>query len=796
MAKEISVNEKRPYQEIFYKVLQEVKQLVPPRYKMHQQGYDWYNFVVQCTNYYNASIKDEQFKVLCYMLAVYENDGSNFIDDDTAFVVFYCICLYLYRHKKNKELHAFLENYVQSDYAPKKFTFEEYPIIWDLASRLCVINKDYDKLLKCSLAGKKSMPTNVSCGIAYVDGVCSWLSATYNGFTIECGPMPGAIEKTLNHLIVDNSTLDEESILLAIKYDVDAINANSIYAKYYYYLAQLYFYYRFAIKENKVLSVLEESYLQKTFADAINGEHVEKISRDDVVGEKTAKIREVINDLIDNAKKYAKSVDEKNKYEGFLKLTEFYFSDKSDVLFAKKSKIIRSSYPDECFQGALSSSKGQPYIVVSYSRTDYKSVFCDIIELQERGVNVVFDDMLVKMGSGMGATWIARYEQLLKDAKLVLCYLSEEYLKSPSVMKELKLIKEYDKKYIPIDLTGKCQAIKIINSIIASDKNDFTFKSEDLNLITHLFSDDCLTIPKPPIDDYPTHIDDILIKLKAEGADLVSKISVDSAISTNFYANGKPYHSREDQLVFDQKNKIFVVADGITRNGYFSDVSISKTLTDYFCNAFVNNVSKKIHISVNEMGLLLENAFAQSITDLKTYITTDEEYCELLKKDKQRCTENNLYFENPGCVFVSGVVYNQKLYYGYVGDCGVILIRNNQRYILATPQTYYAFKVDKVEKQRERLEKEYVNNPANPKGYGVVNGDARVVEFFNVTNVELQSGDTLYFVSDGVYPFIASCPPIMFNNLSASEILKLHEQEMVKQSFEKMDDRAIIKVKI
>ena len=213
-------------------------------------------------------------------------------------------------------------------------------------------------------------------------------------------------------------------------------------------------------------------------------------------------------------------------------------------------------------------------------------------------------------------------------------------------------------------------------------------------------------------------------------------------------------------------------------------------VTDYFCEALDKNLSQRIHSDAADIGLSLESAFEQATKDVAAYVAKNKAFKGAESSAKERCAGG--FYEKPGCVFVGGVVYNHRLYYGHVGDCGLILVRNNQKYVLATPQTYFAFKVQGVERQRKLLYDEYVNRPENKNGYGVVNGDPGVVSFFNVTMIDLQTNDTLYFVSDGIYPFIAAFPPAMYNDLSPEEILSLHKKYYPTDK--KLDDRAIIKV--
>ncbi len=154
-------------------------------------------------------------------------------------------------------------------------------------------------------------------------------------------------------------------------------------------------------------------------------------------------------------------------------------------------------------------------------------------------------------------------------------------------------------------------------------------------------------------------------------------------------------------------------------------------------------------------------------------------------------------FELPGAVGIAVVIYNDTLYFGSVGDCVGILVRNGRKMVFSDKQTTYAFDKAGFERDRAKLKQEYINKPDNPYGYGVINGESDAVEFFSVGHLALEYGDTIYIVSDGIADYIRYCNPAVYEKKTVKEIISeaVKLEETIHGSNCSHDDMSIIRIR-
>ena len=111
--------------------------------------------------------------------------------------------------------------------------------------------------------------------------------------------------------------------------------------------------------------------------------------------------------------------------------------------------IEKSSSLGELPLDAMPFVQSNEYYFVSYSHLDYKEVYCDILRLQEQGINVWYD-----RGLPAGRDWEkTAHEAVVRHSCVgVIFYLSKNSLKSEAVAKEIKLVKELGKDFLSINL--------------------------------------------------------------------------------------------------------------------------------------------------------------------------------------------------------------------------------------------------------------------------------------------------------------------------------------------------------
>ena len=150
----------------------------------------------------------------------------------------------------------------------------------------------------------------------------------------------------------------------------------------------------------------------------------------------------------------------------------------------------------------------------------------------------------------------------------------------------------------------------------------------------------------------------------------------------------------------------------------------------------------------------------------------------------------------PGCVCLAAFIFDNKLIYGSAGDCMGMLVRGNQTMVFSQKQTTYAFDYLKKEKDRDLLMKSYVNCPENEFGYGVANGDERAKNCFRVSHIDLERGDAVYLVTDGLSDVIQYFKGATINAMSLEEISECAERQAAELGKPYCDDRTIVRIVI
>lgn len=219
----------------------------------------------------------------------------------------------------------------------------------------------------------------------------------------------------------------------------------------------------------------------------------------------------------------------------------------------------------------------------------------------------------------------------------------------------------------------------------------------------------------------------------------------------------------EDSMLVE--GRIFCVADGITRDPIspkdFINLSIEDSLKKYpnpsgarfaadiFCESFVK--------SLNEKAPSLK-------TTRNALIFGNKKIAELNKKSIKKVD----YLVNDffGCVVSGGVIYKNKLYWGGICDCGIIIYDKNGKVKFQTPNWMKTFENYEnkylrknsfnwpMAKYRKMIRSEYRNNAkkiVNNKcvSYGALTGEKEAEEFINFGEIELSKGDLIVFYSDG-----------------------------------------------
>lgn len=219
----------------------------------------------------------------------------------------------------------------------------------------------------------------------------------------------------------------------------------------------------------------------------------------------------------------------------------------------------------------------------------------------------------------------------------------------------------------------------------------------------------------------------------------------------------------EDSMIVE--GKIFCVADGITRDQISSkdraNLSIETSLKEYsnpsgarlaadiFCESFVKSMKNK----------------TPTLKTIRKAFVLGNKKIAGLNKEKIKKVDYliNDFF---GCVASGGVIYKNKLFWGGICDCGIIVYDKHGKVKFQTPNWMKPFENHENKhlrkkdldwsrsKYRKIIRSEYRNNAkkiANDEcvSYGALTGEKEAEKFMNFGEAKLSKGDLIIFYSDG-----------------------------------------------
>ncbi|MEK7562512.1 MAG: PP2C family serine/threonine-protein phosphatase [Patescibacteria group bacterium] len=200
----------------------------------------------------------------------------------------------------------------------------------------------------------------------------------------------------------------------------------------------------------------------------------------------------------------------------------------------------------------------------------------------------------------------------------------------------------------------------------------------------------------------------------------------------------------EDFYLLSKKFSIFAVADGVTQSHYSNGDCVfpegAKEAAEIFCRATVEYL---------EENLDLKSAFNFANEKIK-------ELNEKYGIDKKMDYVIYDWFDAVGA---AGFILENKLFYGYVGDCGLIIFDSNNKKKFQTKdavapavkkfrETYKNWKKFSKNQRTELMHKDFRNNP-NKKGYGSFTGEKSVENYYKFGAKDLAKDDLIVFYTDG-----------------------------------------------
>lgn len=225
------------------------------------------------------------------------------------------------------------------------------------------------------------------------------------------------------------------------------------------------------------------------------------------------------------------------------------------------------------------------------------------------------------------------------------------------------------------------------------------------------------------------------------------------SIATFIFANERHRAPREDALAWDENARIFIAADGVTRDwdaihtgaAQYPDPSPATAAADTVAQGTLQRALK----NGPNAGALLQTTPDVFALNEKLGI---QGYCDFLERDYA------------GAVAASAEVDGNLLRMTWIGDCGVAVIRDGQLVYLTRD------KLDNVtaflaanpapfdDERRVYIRRDLRNRPyylvdGKPVTYGVITGEPEAILYFESEVFDLHPGDVVATHTDGFRPY-------------------------------------------
>lgn len=232
----------------------------------------------------------------------------------------------------------------------------------------------------------------------------------------------------------------------------------------------------------------------------------------------------------------------------------------------------------------------------------------------------------------------------------------------------------------------------------------------------------------------------------------------------NTKSDDKP---NEDLAIFDRERGIGIILDGVSRdreNGIYPNPSPAQIATRLFADSIL-----KSNIFDSTYGI--------------------QKIQKMIYEGNARIRKYNNDLQNrfpAGTVGIVFMIDDNKLHYGYIGDCYASFIREGMMRIFTECQTSMVAKYKKRYSSDE-IRFNICNNIGHPCGYGVWDGNDSAMNFVKYGTISLMKDDVLLVYTDG-----------LVEEVESKKIVEL-EQKPLRDLFDEIskinsDDRTCMRI--
>ncbi len=222
--------------------------------------------------------------------------------------------------------------------------------------------------------------------------------------------------------------------------------------------------------------------------------------------------------------------------------------------------------------------------------------------------------------------------------------------------------------------------------------------------------------------------------------------------------NRKP---NEDFFLISEKRPIFALADGVTQSrfedGKYAYPAGARAAAQIFCQSCVEYIEKNL-----VQGSTLNTPEKKIIETAFDF--ANERIWGLNKNEGMTEKLDYVVYDYFDTVGVAGFLAENKLFYGYVGDCGLAIFEKNNKLKFQTKDGVEPA----VKKARSRYEnwnklaqnertkifhRDFRNNPTG-QGYGSFTGEPGVKKYYEIDSLVPNPCDLIAFYSDGFVEYL------------------------------------------
>lgn len=259
----------------------------------------------------------------------------------------------------------------------------------------------------------------------------------------------------------------------------------------------------------------------------------------------------------------------------------------------------------------------------------------------------------------------------------------------------------------------------------------------------------------------------------------------------------------EDFYLISEKLPIFVLADGVTQShfrfgkykGGYAFPAGAKTAAQIFCYIVLEFFEGKLKSKNEKFENLIEKSFDLANKRIKELNIAEgiDKKMDFLEYD---------WFDTVG---IAGFIVKDKLFYGFVGDCGLAIYDKNNRLKFQTKDMV----VPAIKKARKNFknfgkfslrQKALImhrdfRNRLDGKGYGSFTGEEEVKKYYKIGHKKLKPKDLTVFYSDGFLNYLKFTEFIEILRKQDKKILDDFIFKKAKENYQEFGtDRTLISI--